>query len=85
MKMQITMDDKLVERLDNNAEKNYMSRSGLISYAVTQYLNQADVMMAVTDISVAFKKIAEKGTIDNDTLEQLEDFDRLCRMMLGTK
>ncbi len=85
MKLQISLDEELVKRLDSYAEKNYMTRSGLISFSVSQYLNQAEVMLAVTDMSLAFKKIAEKGTIDQDTLEQLEDFDRLCRMMMGTK
>ena len=85
MKLQISLDEDLVKRLDSYAEKNYMTRSGLISFSVSQYLNQAEVMLAVTDMSLAFKKIAEKGTIDQDTLEQLEDFDRLCRMMMGTK
>ncbi len=85
MKLQISLDDELVKRLDSYAEKNYMTRSGLISFSVTQYLNQSEVLMAVSDVSVAFKKIAEKGTIDQETLEQLEDFDRLCRMMIGAK
>lgn len=45
MKVQITLDDKLVERLDEYADNNYMSRSGLISFATTQFLNQADCLM----------------------------------------
>lgn len=41
MKVQVSLDEKLVERIDNYAFANYMSRSGLISFATTQYLNQA--------------------------------------------
>ena len=36
MKVQISLDDKLVERADVFADANYMSRSGLISLALTQ-------------------------------------------------
>ena len=40
MKVNVTLDDELMQRVDNYADRNYMSRSGLISIAVTQYLNQ---------------------------------------------
>lgn len=83
MKVQITLDDKLVERLDNYADANYMSRSGLISFATTQYLNQADVITAINDISLAMRKIADKGSVDDATMEQLEDFERICKMLTG--
>lgn len=33
----------MVERIDNYADANYMSRSGLISFATSQYLNQAKI------------------------------------------
>ena len=81
MKVQISLDDKLMERIDNFADNNYMSRSGLISFACNQYLNQAQVIGAVTEMSFAMKKIAEKGIVDHETMEQLEDFERLCKLL----
>ena len=33
MKVQISIDDELVKRVDNYADKNYLTRSGLISLA----------------------------------------------------
>lgn len=83
MKVQVSLDEKLVERIDNYADANYMSRSGLISFATSQFLNQADVILMVKDMSLAMRKISEKGTVDHDTLEQLEDFERLCKMITG--
>ena len=83
MKVNISLDDKLVERIDNYADANYMSRSGLISFATSQYLNQADVMLMIKDMSLAMRKIADQGTLDHETIEQLEDFERLCKMMTG--
>lgn len=38
MKVQIVLDDRLVARLDDCAERNYMRRSQLISIALIQYL-----------------------------------------------
>lgn len=83
MKVQVSLDEKLVERIDNYADANYMSRSGLISFATSQYLNQTDVMLMVKDMALTMRKIAEKGTVDHDTMEQLEDFERLCKMITG--
>lgn len=83
MKVQISLDDALMARIDEHANDNYMSRSGLISLAVTQYLNSADVTKAICDMSLSMRKIADSGNVDKDTLEQLEDFERLAKMLVG--
>lgn len=83
MKVQITLDDALIERLDNHADENYMSRSGLVSLAVTQYLNSADTMKAIGEIAICMRKIADTGVIDSKTREELEDFERIAKMLVG--
>lgn len=83
MKVGITLDDNLMKRIDDYADENYMSRSGLISLAVTQYLNSADVTRAVKDMALAMRKIADTGTIDEDTQNQLDYFERLSKMLTG--
>lgn len=85
MKVGITLDDNLMKRIDDYADENYMSRSGLISLAVTQYLNAADVTRAVKDMALAMRKIADTGAVDADTMEQLEDFERLSKMLTGQR
>lgn len=84
-KVQISIDDELLQRVDRQADANYMSRSGLISLACSQFLNSQDVMLAIKDISLAMRKIADNGTVDQETMEQLEDFERLSRMLTGVK
>jgi hypothetical protein len=37
MKVTITLDDDLMQRVDAYSDENYMSRSGLISFACTQF------------------------------------------------
>ena len=85
MKLQISMDDKLVERIDRYADENYMTRSGLISLAASQYLNSNDVILLVKDISLAIRKIADNGDVDVETFEKLEDFERLCKLLTSSK
>ena len=80
-KVQITLDDELMKRVDTYADENYMSRSGLLSLAATQFLNAADVSRAIKDLSLAMQKIAETGKVDHETMEQLEDFERLAKFL----
>lgn len=80
MKVQITLDDELMKRVDSYADENYMSRSGLISLAVTQYLNTKEMMSAITRMSIVMEKIADKGEIDKQTQHELEDFQRMCSL-----
>ena len=84
-KITISLDDELVKRVDNYADENYMSRSGLLSLAVTQYLNSADVTRAIKEIAFAMRKIADEGVIDDDTRRQLEDFERLAKVLVSSK
>lgn len=83
MKLGITLDDNLVARLDEYAEDNYMTRSGCISLALTQYLNASDVTKAIKDLSLSMRKIADTGKISSDQMEQLEDLERLAKMLIG--
>lgn len=83
MKINISIDDDLLVRLDSVADSNYMSRSGLISYAVVQYLNQQEVVKAITDVSLAMRKIADNNELDAESRQQLEDFERIIKMAVG--
>lgn len=80
MKVQITLDDELMKRVDAYADENYMSRSGLISIAVTQYLNTKEMIGAITRMGIAMEKIADKGEIDKQTQQELLDFQRMCSL-----
>lgn len=81
MKINISLDDELVKRIENYADNNYMSRSGFISLACTQYLASADVVTAIKSLSLALNKIADSGQVDAETQQQLEDYERLANLL----
>ena len=81
MKINITMNDELLARVDEFAKEQYTSRSGLISQAVVNYLNQQEAMKMLRMMSKAMQRIAETGTIDEDTQRELDDFHRICQML----
>ena len=85
IKVNITLDEELMRRVDEYAEENYLNRSSLVSLATTQFLNAADVTKAIKDMAFAMRKIADNGEIDDETRKELEDFERLSRMLVGAR
>lgn len=85
MKANITINDELMERADRYAENNYMSRSGLFSVALTNYLNQVEAFQAVKSIALSMRKIADEGEISAEQMEALEDMERLVKIVFDNK
>lgn len=84
-KVQISIDDKLLERVDNYADANCMSRSGLVSISLLNYLNTNEAFTAVRNVNLAFKKIAESGSIDHESMEKLEQFQMAINVLFPDK
>lgn len=82
-KINVTLDNDLIKRADDFADNNYMSRSGLISLALTQYLNQNDIIRAVNDISISMRKIADNKELSDEEVSNLKDFETMAKMLIG--
>lgn len=82
-KINISINEDLLKRADKFGKDNSISRSGLISLSLSQYLAQQEVFVLLKGMNVAMKKIADKGEIDAETMEQLEDFERICNSLVG--
>lgn len=83
MKVNITFNDDLMKRIDDYADRNYMSRSGLISFAVTQFLNGQQMISAVQDMSVCMRKIADSGQVDEETEKKLQELEIIAKVLVG--
>lgn len=83
VKVNVTLDEELLQRIENYADENYLTRSGLISLAASQFLLQAEASRAVVDLSLTMRKIADSGTIDEEQQKELEYFERFARMLSG--
>lgn len=82
-KVQISIDDELLQRVDKQADSLYMSRSGFITSACAQVLNSTEMMVAIKDVSLAMRKIADTNQIDDESKKQLEDFERMVKLISG--
>ena len=84
-KINVSIDDKLLERVDTFADENYMSRSGLISLACTQFINTNELMSLIKEMAFNIRKIADTQKIDDKTIKQLENFELMAKMLVGQR
>ena len=82
VKVQITMEDKLLDELNDYCDKNYINRSLAISQAVVAMVNQQRMVDSISDVSIALKIAAEKGTLDDNTKKEIQNFEALSKMFL---
>lgn len=58
-KLNVTIREDLLERMDDYADENGMTRSGLIAMAVTQYLNAVEAMPSVNKLLNAMAAVSD--------------------------
>ena len=81
----ITIDENLLNEVDDYCDKNYLNRSSMISTSLVQVINQQKVIDSLRDASIAIRKASEVGHIDEETRRTLEDFQALSRLMAPIK
>lgn len=64
-KLSVTIRSDLLERMDEYADDNGMTRSGLIAIAVTQYLNAVEAMPSVKKMLNAMAAVTD-GVLKGD-------------------
>ena len=67
MKVNITLNDELLEKIDKKADDMFMSRSGFIALSCTEKLQNMEAIEMLGQMTTAFKAIAATGTVDEET------------------
>ena len=83
VKVQITLEEDLLNQVDDYCDKNYMNRSWLISQSLVEVLNKQKMIYAIANISVSIRQVTESGNIDDDTRREFEKFEALCKIFMG--
>lgn len=81
MRINMTLNDELLKRIDNYAKSNYMSRSSVVSFACNQFLMANELQSLMIDMKRALQTIANKETITDEQLKELEKFENLCDLI----
>lgn len=71
MKLSISLNDELVSKVDEIAKSNYMTRSGFISTATVNYLNQLQVVEKFNEMNRIMTKLYEKGMLEEKDMDDL--------------
>lgn len=80
-KIQISINKELLKKVDDYAESLFISRSGLISQALTQLLQADSMINAIVTTSIALTRIADTGQISDDDMRKLKDFEKFVQMV----
>ena len=82
-KFQVSMDDELSARVEDYADRHFMTRSGVVTMACNQLLLTEDVQRSIKTVALAMKRIAESNQIDEKSKEELHEFEVLAKMISG--
>ena len=78
MRVNMTLNDELLQRIDNYAKSNYMSRSSVVSFACNQFLMANELQSLMVDIKRAIQEIAANGSASDEQMKELEKYENLC-------
>lgn len=81
MKINISINDDLLSKADSYAEQNFLSRSGLISLALTQLLNQYEMINTVKQLGALIENVSQASDLDEALRSQLDDFKRISALL----
>ncbi|MBQ1387999.1 MAG: hypothetical protein IIY78_00025 [Clostridia bacterium] len=83
-RFQVSMDDDLFNRLEEYADRNYITRSGAVCMAVNQFIMADDMRRAISDMAITMRRIAESNEIDDKSMAELKAFELLAQMFSGS-
>ena len=82
MRVNMTLNDELLKRIDTYAKDNYMNRSSVVSFACNQFLTGVELTSLMVDMKRAVKKIADSGTCTAEQMKELEKYEALCDLFV---
>ena len=82
-RVNLNIPQELIDRLDEYAKENYTTRSSVMCQACDQYLVAKEMQKLFTQMNVVLKKLSAAEKIDEETKRQLDDFERLSKMLSG--
>lgn len=82
-KVNISLPDELLVRLDDYADGNYMSRSGAITMMVNQFLASREMQAQIKSMSASLQKLANNVELTEEEQKQLLAFEQLAKSFSG--
>ena len=83
MRVNMSIPEELVRRLDDYARANHMSRSALTCFACSQFLMAHEIRATLSAVRSAMESIAETKELTEEQAKQMEDLCRAIALMNG--
>lgn len=83
IRVNMNVPEELLKRLDDYASSNYQTRSSVMCQACDQYLNAKQMQKLFADMAATFEKLSKIETIDEESKKQLDEFERLAKLISG--
>ena len=81
-KVNISISEGLLERVDEYCRENSLSRSGLISLSLNQYLTSQEVIVLLRNLNSTMQKIAEGNMLEEEIVLKLREYQHIINMMV---
>lgn len=78
MKITMNVNDDLLERVDRYARQNYLTRTSVFCFAVSQFLTAQELPSIMSNLNNAMIKISETGTISEEDQKTLDAMQLIC-------
>ena len=73
-KVNVTMDEDLLKRVDDYADEHYTTRSGVVSLAVDQLVSTDELKSCIKRVTVAMESMAKGKELTAEERGDLETF-----------
>lgn len=88
VKVTLTIDKRLLQKIDDYADEHYMSRSGMVSYSCNQILIADETRRLLKDMNLTLQVLLQKAdSLDYEFPEedrkQLEDMQTAFKLLSG--
>lgn len=83
-KINISINNALLEEMEALAKQNYTSRSGIISMACANYVQQHRLTDSFVNSAKALQRIAETGVMSDADKQELETFVKIAQLYHST-
>lgn len=80
VKIQITVEDELLNRVDEYADEHYTSRSGAFALAADQLVSTDEMKKAIKRVTNAMESMAKGKELTEEQQADLETFRVLSRL-----
>lgn len=81
MKINISINDDLVKRIDDYSKSNFLTRSGFISMCANDYLNQKEFFKCVSDLTVIMQKVSETNILSDEDVAKLKQIESVFNII----